>query len=228
MNNRRIWFRLGGVLAAAAVCTGGAAVVSDRAQKAKNVQRAFLGAMETQMQIGCYPSETGSPADLTERERTELQTAYTSRVEQYYTEENPCRKRYIALNEDFLTACDSDVEYSESGGVADCRFDSVRLYADRMTAVVQAWTVVWDKRISGNPEQGFSVELPVNRDTITATMKKENGVWKLDSIDSQISLSAAVPADDEVCRERYPTFETARQAADRIDDQAYIKEARFA
>lgn len=228
MNNRRIWFRLGGVLAAAAVCTGGAAVVSDRAQKAKNVQRAFLGAMETQMQIGCYPSETGSPVDLTERERTELQTAYTSRVEQYYTEENPCRKRYIALNEDFLTACDSDVEYSESGGVADCRFDSVRLYADRMTAVVQAWTVVWDKRISGNPEQGFSVELPVNRDTITATMKKENGVWKLDSIDSQISLSAAVPADDEVCRERYPTFETARQAADSIDDQAYIKEARFA
>ena len=141
MNNRRIWFRLGGVLAAAAVCTGGAAVVSDRAQEAKNVQRAFLGAMETQM---------------------------------------------------------------------------------------QAQTVVWDKRISGNPEQGFSVELPVNRDTITATMKKENGVWKLDSIDSQISLSAAVPADDEVCRERYPTFETARQAADSIDDQAYIKEARFA
>ena len=228
MNNRRIWFRLGGVLAAAAVCTGSAAVVSDRAQEAKNVQRAFLGAMETQMQIGCYPSETGSPADLTERERTELQTAYTSRVEQYYTEENPCRKRYIALNEDFLTACDSDVEYSESGGVADCRFDSVRLYADRMTAVVQAQTVVWDKQISGNPEQGFSVELPVNRDTITATMKKENGVWKLDSIDSQISLSAAVPADDEVCRERYPTFETARQAADSIDDQAYIKEARFA
>lgn len=173
MNNRRIWFRLGGVLAAAAVCTGGAAVVSDRAQEAKNVQRAFLGAMETQIQIGCYPSETGSPADLTERERTELQTAYTSRV-------------------------------------------------------VQAQTVVWDKWISGNPEQGFSVELPVNRDTITATMKKENGVWKLDSIDSQISLSAAVPADDEVCRERYPTFETARQAADRIDDQAYIKEARFA
>ena len=67
MNNRRIWFRLGGVLAAAAVCTGGAAVVSDRAQEAKNVQRAFLGAMETQMQIGCYPSETDSPADLTER-----------------------------------------------------------------------------------------------------------------------------------------------------------------
>lgn len=228
MNNRRIWFRLGGVLAAAAVCTGSAAVVSDRAQEAKNVQRAFLGAMETQMQIGCYPSETGSPADLTERERTELQTAYTSRVEQYYTEENPCRKRYIALNEDFLTVCDSDVEYSESGGVADCRFDSVRLYADRMTAVVQAQTVVWDKQISGNPEQGFSVDLPVNRDTITAIMKKENGVWKLDSIDSQISLSAAVLADDEVCRERYPTFETARQAADSIDDQAYIKEARFA
>ena len=25
--------------------------------------------METQIQIGCYPSETGSPADLTERER---------------------------------------------------------------------------------------------------------------------------------------------------------------
>ena len=100
MNNRRIWFRLGGVLAAAAVCTGGAAVVSERAQEAKNIQRAF----------------PGSPADLTERERTELQTAYTSRVEQYYTEENPCRKRYIALNEDFLTACDSDVEYSESGG----------------------------------------------------------------------------------------------------------------
>ena len=228
MNNRRIWFRLGGVLAAAAVCTGSAAVVSDRAQEAKNVQRAFLGAMEPQMQIRCYPSETGSLADLTERERTELQTAYTSRVEQYCTEENPCRKRYIALNEDFLTACDSDVEYSESDGVADCRFDSVQLYADRMTAVVQAQTVVWDKRISGNPEQGFSVELPVNRDTITATMKKENGVWKLDSIDSQISLSAAVPADDEVCRERYPSFETARQAADNIDDQAYIKEARFA
>lgn len=93
MNNRRIWFRLGGVLAAAAVCTGGAAVVSDRAQEAKNVQRAFLGAMEMQMQIGCYPSEIGSPADLTERERTELQTAYTSRVEQYYTEENPRMKR---------------------------------------------------------------------------------------------------------------------------------------
>ena len=103
---------------------GGAAVVSDRAQEAKNVQRAFLGAMETQMQIGAIRRRLASPADLTERERTELQTAYTSRVEQYYTEENPCRKRYIALNEDFLTACDSDVEYSESGGVADCRFDS--------------------------------------------------------------------------------------------------------
>ena len=72
------------------------------------------------------------------------------------------------------------------------------------------------------------MELPVNRDTITATMKKENGVWKLDSIDSQTSLLAAVPANDEICRERYPTFETARRAADSIDDQAYIKEARFA
>lgn len=224
MNDHRIWLRLGGVLAAAAVCTGGAVVAADRAQEAKNVQTAFLGAMETQMQIGCYPSETGLPADLTERERTELQTAYASRVERYYTEENPCRERYIALNEDFLTACGSDVEYSESGGVADCRFDSVKLSADRMTAVVQAQTIVWDKRISGNPEQGFSVELPVNRDTVTATMKKENGEWKLDSIDSQISL----PADNAVCRERYPTFETARQAADSIDDQAYIKEARFA
>ena len=224
MNDHRIWLRLGGVLAAAAVCTGSAAVVSDRAQEAKNVQTAFLGAMETQMQIGCYPSETGAPADLTERERTELQTAYTSRVERYYAEGNPCRRRYIALNEDYLTACDSDVEYSVSGGVADCRFDRVKLSADRMTAVVQAQTIVWDKRISGNPEQGFSVELPVNRDTVTATMKKENGEWKLDSIDSQISL----PADNAVCRERYPTFQTARQAADRIDDQTYIKEARFA
>lgn len=130
MNNRRIWFRLGGVLAAAAVCTGGAAVVSDRAQEAKNVQRAFLGAMETQIQIGCYPSETGSPI----------------------------RSR------DFRWSC-------------------------------------------------RSIGIPSLR-----PMKKENGVWKLDSIDSQISLSAAVPADDEVCRERYPTFETARQAADSIDD----------
>ena len=58
-------------------------------------------------------------------------------------------------------------------------------------------------------------------------MKKENGVWKLDSIDSQISLSAAVSADDGVCRERYPTFQMARQAADSINDQSYIKEARF-
>ena len=220
MNDHRIWLRLGSVLAAAVVCTGGAAVAADRAQEAKNVQTAFLGAMETQMQIGCYPSETSAPADLAERERTELQTAYASRMERYYTEENPCRRRY----EDFLTACDSDMEYSVSGGVADCRFDRVKLSADRMTAVVQAQTFVWDKRISGNPEQGFSVELPVNRDTVTATMKKENGEWKLDSIASQISL----PADNTVCRERYPTFETARQAADSIDDQAYIKEARFA
>lgn len=71
------------------------------------------------------------------------------------------------------------------------------------------------------------MELPVNRDTITAIMKKESGAWKLDSMDSQISLSAAVPADDEVCRERYPTFQMARQAADSINDQTYIKEARF-
>lgn len=227
MDNRRIWLRLGGVLAAAAVCTDGAAVVSDRAQEAKNAQTAFLGAMETQMRIGCYPSETGSPADLTERERTELQTAYVSRVEQYYTEKNPCRERYIALNEGILTATDPNVEYSESCGAADCRFDSVRLSADRMTAVVQAQIVVWDKRISGNPEQGFSVELPVNRDTITAIMKKESGAWKLDSIDSQTSLLAAVPANDEICRKRYPTFQMARQAADSINDQTYIKEARF-
>lgn len=224
MNDHSIWLRLGGILVAAAVCTGGAAVVSSRAQETKDVQTAFLGAMETQMQIGCYPSETGSPADLTEQERAELQNAYASRVEQYYTEGNPCRERYIALNEDFLTASDSDVAYSVSSGVADCRFDSVRLSADRMTAVVQAQTVVWDKRISGNSEQKFSVELPVNRDTITATMKKENGEWKLDSIDSQISL----PADNEVGGEHYPTFEAARQAADNIDDQAYIKEAGFA
>ena len=67
MNDHRIWLRLGGVLAAAAVCTGGAAVAANRAQEAKNVQTAFLGAMETQMQIGCYPSENGSPADLPSR-----------------------------------------------------------------------------------------------------------------------------------------------------------------
>lgn len=227
MDNRRIWLRLGGVLAAAAVCTGDAAVAADRAQEAKNVQTAFLGAMETQIQIGCYPSETDSPADLTERERTELQTAYTSRVERYYTEGNPCRERYVARNEDFLTASDPDVEYSESGGVADCRFDSVKLSADRMTAVVQAQTLVWDKRISGNPEQGFSVELPVNRDTVTATMKKENSAWKLGSIDSQTSVLAAVPTNDEICREHYPTFQMARQAVDSINDQTYIKEVRF-
>ncbi|MFR1716761.1 MAG: hypothetical protein ACLSV6_09245 [Butyricicoccus sp.] len=60
MNNRRIWFRLGGVLAAAAVCTGGAAVVSDRAQEAKNVQRAFLG-VETQMRMGAIVGDAHRP-----------------------------------------------------------------------------------------------------------------------------------------------------------------------
>lgn len=59
MDNRRIWLRLGGVLAAAAVCTGGAAVVSDRAQEAKNVQTAFLGAMETQMQARIFGGAAG-------------------------------------------------------------------------------------------------------------------------------------------------------------------------
>ena len=67
MNNRRIWLRLGGVLAAAAVCTGGASLSPTVREERKNVQRAFLGAMETQMQIGCYPSETGSPVNLTNR-----------------------------------------------------------------------------------------------------------------------------------------------------------------
>ena len=216
-NRRRIWFRL-----------GGSTVFRPCARKRKcteGVPRRDGNADADRVLSVGGDWLTGRP-DRAGTHGTADGIHFTG--EQYYTEENPCRKRYIALNEDFLTACDSDVEYSESGGVADCRFDSVRLYADRMTAVVQAQTVVWDKRISGNPEQGFSVELPVNRDTITATMKKENGVWKLDSIDSQISLSAAVSADDEVCRERYPTFETARQAADSIDDQAYIKEARFA
>ena len=238
--------RCGGALLVGIACCGLSAFSAQSAaqnqmQQVQDIQTSFIGAIETQMELGCFTSDSGRATDLNENDRLELQKEYEEKVNRYYSTDNVCRERYIDLNKTYLDDSQTDVIYTVTSGILDYRFHSVQISADELTATVDATYVVYDKRICSNESQQFEIAVPINQDTVSATMIRENNIWKLQSIDSLDTIFADdavsvikennvlpsvdvttftqdIDAFDAICEKNYPTFQSALNAINGIDE----------
>lgn len=204
------------------------------------LREAFLGAQETALQMGKFPAEygeqTGTTAEMTEEERNACVQAYTKKVEQYYASGSACRQSYIEQNEALLrNVYQTKVNYLMDGGVLDCDLTEALVSTDGTTATVKATWTEWNKWVEQNEAGQYEVTAPVNRNTATVTMVKEEGCWKIQSTDdlcmecaddvtdklSTLDAGAGVLSEmeqaQEICGNSYATFTEALAAAKTID-----------
>ncbi|MCQ5128587.1 hypothetical protein NE562_02880 [Butyricicoccus faecihominis] len=216
-------------------------MATEQTEEVELIKEAFVGAIETRLNMGTFVSETGSPSALSEQARNDNINAYTSLIEQYYASDNPCRAKYISLHEFYMNENSDEILYSLSNGVLQCEFNGVHLAADAQSATVEAQYISWDKRIESNEAGNFEVAVPVARNTVTATMVKEGGNWKLletlsmnkefaDDAMAKINqlntvapigedtLNQNVNSAEEICSTSFVSFDDAMIAANSIDE----------
>lgn len=178
------------------------------------VKEAFIGAQDISYRIGCFESENGKTDYLSEEAIQTYIDSFNMQIDQYYSNANVCRQTYKEINEQLLREiCRGKVYYSVDGGVLECVFDDVNIGEDGDVATVKAVCTVWGNWVEENDSGALNVVAPIGRDTITATMVKEDGKWKLEKINEMYSELGA-----DVINE----LETQQQYASEI--KTYTKE----
>lgn len=243
------WKRTLAIVLISACLVGGTAWAdSQTSPEVEAVKEAFIGSQDIMYKNGRFESDTGKTDTLTEDEIQAYINEYNAQIDRYYAESNGCRQMYKEINEQlFREVCAEEVYYKVDGGALDCTFRNVSISENGQTATVKAVCTTWGNWVEENENGQLEVTAPIGRDTITATMIKENGLWKLRKIDDiyvefasdvinqleeqKDSLSTAsiysseqteqMEAIDEyveqTCLTEYETFDEALAVAENLD-----------
>ena len=216
------WKRALAVSLVSACLIGGTAWADTQTSpEAEAVKEAFIGSQEISYQIGQFESENGKTDLLTEQQLQAYIDAFDAKMDQYYAESNVCRQTYKETNEKILREIGKrEVSYLAEGGVLDCTFSNVSISEDGQTATVKAVCRVWGNWIETNDNGKLEISAPINQNTMTATMVKEDGLWKLQHID-EMQVEFAAHATDELGDQagltEYETFDEALAAANSLN-----------
>ncbi|MGM9630794.1 hypothetical protein [Butyricicoccus sp.] len=222
------------IIVAAGICLLAGLAWTQFGPEARAVKQAFFDSQELMFQTP-FQSENGKTDMLTEEEIQTYLDDYSAQIDQCYAKENPCREMYKGDNEHLLrVVCKEKVQYQADGGLYDCRFSGIWIHPDGQTATVHAVSTEWGKWVEQKEDDGFEVTAPTGRDTITATMVKEGGAWKLKNIDdmyvefgadivSDLEASGSLSSELEDWLEKtsqpYETFDEALAAADSLNPE---------
>lgn len=193
------WMKVFGMTAISLCLVGGTAWADTQSDAERQmVQDAFIASQDVSYQIGYFESENGKTDGLTEQQIASYLSDFNEKIDRYYAKTNACGQDYKEINEKILReVAKNKVNYVVQSGVLDCTFHSVSISEDKKTAVVKAVCKVWGDWVEENESGNIEVTAPINRNTITATMVKEDGLWKLGSIDKM-----DVEFADDVIEER--------------------------
>ena len=200
-------------MTAISMCIVGGTAWADAQPNAEQqkIENAFIESQNVSYQIGYFESENGKTDGLTEQQIASYLSDFNEKIDRYYAKTNACGQDYKEINEKILReVAKNKINYVVQSGVLDCTFRSVSISEDEKTAVVKAVCKVWGDWVEENESGNIEVIAPIGRNTITATMVKEDGLWKLERIDAmQTQLERyAQPVDTQ-----YQSFADAVKAA---------------
>ncbi|MCD8355111.1 MAG: hypothetical protein LUE11_00860 [Clostridia bacterium] len=176
------------------------------------IREAFIGAEQTCLKIGTFTSDTGTTADMSQKERDACIQTYEANLEQYYAEGNASREYYAELNRSYVQDVFRDtVQYLVHTCVINCIVIPVGIGDGGKTVTIMASWKAQNIWVDQEEDGSYSIVAPVSNCNAKAVMVKEQGGWKLLRHEN---FTALENNRESVVKEGYTTFAHALQAAE--------------
>ena len=185
-------FKFGIAAVALTACIAGSTMWANADSEDEAIKEAFIGSQNIAQQIGHFESDNGKTDQLSEEQIQGYIDDFNAEMDKYYSSDNGCRQLYKETNEQYLRKNAKDkIMYTVDGGVLDCTCSNIKLSADATSATMDVVLVEWGNWVEENEEGQMEVTAPTGQDTMSVTMVKEDGQWKLKSIDDMVAWFGA-------------------------------------
>ena len=181
-------FKFGVAAVALTACIAGSTLWANADSEDEAIKEAFIGSQNMFQQIGHFESDNGKTDQLSDEQIQEYIDDFNAKMDKYYSSDNICRQTYKEINEQRLRKDAKDtVLYKVDGGVLDCTCRHIKLSADGTSATMDVVLVDWGNWVEQNEEGQIEVTAPIEQDTMSVTMVKEDGQWKLQAINDMVA-----------------------------------------
>ena len=188
---KKIW-KIGIAAVALTACIAGGTLWANADSEEEAIKEAFIGAENVSQQIGHFESDNGKTDQLSEEQIQGYIDDFNAKMDRYYSSDNICRQEYKEINEQRLRKdAKNTVVYKVDGGVIDCTCSKIKMSADGTSATMDVILVDWGNWVEENEDGQIEVTAPTERDTMSVTMVKEDGQWKLQTIDDMVAFFGA-------------------------------------
>ena len=185
-------FKFGIAAVALTACIAGSTMWANAYSEDEAIKEAFIGSQNTFQQIGHFESDNGKTDQLSDEQIQGYIDDFNAKMDRYYSSDNICRQTYKEINEQRLRKDAKDtIVYKLDGGVLDCTCSNIELSADGASATMDVILVDWGNWVEQNEEGQIEVTAPIEQDSMNVTMVKEDGQWKLQSIDDMLAWFGA-------------------------------------
>lgn len=178
----------------------------------KDIWDAFVGSQNIEM--GYFQSENGKTDTLTEEEIQSYIDSFNAQMDRYYAHDNVCLPMYKDHNEFLLReALKEELDYTVDGGMLGTPFFWILPHLNGKSVDIHASYYDWGCGIEENENGEIGVVESVCHISISATMVREGGQWKLQKTNNLVLEGCG--KDDhnvKICNATYETFEDALAA----------------
>ena len=193
----KIGFKFGVAAVALTACIAGSTLWANAYSEDEAIKEAFIGSQNISQQIGHFESDNGKTDQLSDEQIQEYIDDFNAKMDKYYSSDNICRQTYKEINEQRLRKDAKDtVMYKVDGGVLDCTCSNIKLSADGTSATMDVMLVEWGNWVEQNEEGQMEVTAPTGQNTMSVTMVKEDGQWKLQAIHDMTAYFGADAISD--------------------------------
>ncbi len=193
----KMGFKFGIVAVALATCVAGGTLWANADSEDEAIKEAFIGSQNISQQIGHFESDNGKTDQLSDEQIQGYIDDFNAKMDKYYSSDNVCRQTYKEINEQRLRKDAKDtVMYKVDGGVLDCTCSNIKMSADGTSATMDVVLVEWGNWVEENEEGQMEVTAPTGQDTMSVTMVKEDGQWKLQAIHDMTAYFGADAISD--------------------------------
>lgn len=190
-------FKFGIAAVALTACIAGSTLWANADSEDEAIKEAFISSQNMFQQIGHFESDNGKTDQLSEEQIQSYIDRFNTGVDSYYSLDNPSRENYKELNERVLRECAKDVvDYKVDGGVLSCTAENIKLNEDRTSATMHVVFVEWGNWVEENEDGQIEVSAPTGQLSANVTMVKEDGKWKLRSMEQADLLFGADAISD--------------------------------
>ena len=182
-------FKFGIAAVALTACIAGSTLWANADSEDEAIKEAFIGSQNAFHQIGHFESDNGKTDQLSEEQIQRYIDDFNAGMDKYYSSGNVCRQTYKEINEQYLRKDAKDtILYAVDGGVLDCTCKNIKLSADGTSATMDVILIDWENSVERNEYGQIEVTAPIEQDTMSVTMVKEDGQWKLQAVNDMIAF----------------------------------------